>query len=340
MQPRNLTKEQRIKRGKRLLTKLVLEEMAKRKKSSKKDNINNIKQRLILFTLIILVNSCTTSYYQLYKVGSDKVMDNEKELLYEQSDVKIKYNFWDNYGNSSFLFYNNSDSNIYIDLSKSHLIINGIANTYFRNRLISESASISQSSKKSTTSYYIKNLTSGNINTTAIRFDDNLKSRTNVNFSEYINGKKISSTGESVSSQSYSIGYYEEKIICIPPHSGKVIDGYHISYNLYKDCDLFRYPSSKSIKTITFNKENSPLKIKNIIAYSYNENISKENIRYINNKFWVKEITNYPYGDFYISKQPEFCGEKSLNSKEYFKFFSTNNFFIKYIKDYDYQFKH
>jgi len=46
--------------------------------------------------------------------------------------------------------------------------------------------------------------------------------------------------------------------------------------------------------------------------------------------FYVSEITNYPEDEITEYKKEEFCGEKSVTSKEYIKEVSPNKFYIKY----------
>lgn len=61
-----------------------------------------------------------------------------------------------------------------------------------------------------------------------------------------------SGTGNNLVNSAYSITFNEEKIVVIPPKSTKVIAEYSINKSLYRDCDLFKYPTKKRVKTKSF----------------------------------------------------------------------------------------
>lgn len=287
---------------------------------------------LILIAAILLQGCATTTFYQLYKTESDNVKVEENELLFENEEIKVVFNLWDNYGNSGFLIFNKTDSNIYIDLKKSHLIINGIAKTYFQNRTFTESSSSSLSLGNSYTSSYL------NKNSSAYGsayYSDNFGT---ANYQSVTKGILTTSSSKSKTTfaKGFSVSYIEKDIVIIPSNSAKVFNGFNLNNSLFRDCDLFRYPSIKSIKTKNFDLENTPLKFENIISYGYELNKIKE----IKCNFWVSEITNYPSTEFMERKYPEYCGDKSQNSKNYFIYSNPNNFYIKYSKGSSIGFKH
>ena len=73
--------------------------------------------------------------------------------------------------------------------------------------------------------------------------------------------------------------------------TSKVITEYSINSSLIRDCDLFKYPSGKQIKSRTFIKSNSPLVFSNRIVYNVEQSITPVKFE---NEFFVTEITNYP----------------------------------------------
>ncbi len=265
------------------------------------------KPLIILMLVLFYSTSCTISehYYQLYKVKSKDVTKTENAIIYENNDIKVIYNFWDNYGNSSFLVHNKLNDDIFIDLQNSHLIINGLAKTYFQNRTYEKNSSKSFSHKS---------------------YDYN-----NFNSTDFYN---TSEESESVSETSNTISYTEKKIICIPSKAAKKIIGFKLSNSIYRDCYLFRYPSTNSyyhnpIKTKQFNSNNSPLNVRNIISYGLNrENINNK----IENDFWVFEITNYPLKEFYGKKVINDCDKETMHKEKYFLYKNPGNFYIKYKK--------
>lgn len=71
-----------------------------------------------------------------------------------------------------------------------------------------------------------------------------------------------------------------------------LFNGFLLINEVHKECEDydFNYPKSKSDK-ITFNKDNSPWKYRNRIAYTFN---AKEwNCKYVDNELWVSSLENY-----------------------------------------------
>ncbi len=128
---------------------------------------------------------------------------------------------------------------------------------------------------------------------------------------------------------SFSVSYNEEKILYIPSKTSKIISEYNINESLFRDCDLFKYPTKKQIKSKTFSKEQSPLVFSNRIAYSIGQT---DNLIKFENEFYVTEISNYPESEMFESKYDEYCGQKSLTMTKYFKNVSADRFYIKYSK--------
>lgn len=277
----------------------------------------------------VLFNGCaTTTFYQLYETNSDDVSIRNNDLLYENDDIKVVFNLWENFGNSGFLIYNKTDSSIYIDLKESHLIVNNIAKTYYQNRTFSESSSVLNAHQVQATSSMSS--TSGNTNV--------FNGYGSANIQTNLTGvaSSTSSKSQSAVKEESSVTYIEKDIINIPPESAKIFNGFYLNNTLYRDCELLRYPSSKNIKSKSFKKENTPLYFKNIISYGYEPG----NLKEIECDFWVSEITNYPKDEFYEKRYPEFCGDKSTYSKNYFLFNKPNRFYINYEKGPVSEFEH
>lgn len=273
-------------------------------------------KKILLSALIaIMLTSCvSTSYFQVYKtVPSDKLVVKDNLLVYEDENCKVSYNLWGEGGNIGFQFFNKTDKNIYLNLEESFFILNGISYNYFRNRVFTNSTSSVATTSRGATA---------------------TKSVTGLNYLDLIQTNRISAanTVGIMTSFGFSVSYNEEKIICIPSKTSKIISEYNINESLFRDCDLFKYPTKKQIKSKMFSKEQSPLVFSNRIAYSIGQT---DNLIKFENEFYVTEISNYPESEMFESKYDEYCGQKSMTMTKYFKNVSADKFYIKYSKGQD-----
>ena len=272
------------------------------------------KINLIYAAIIaVLLTSCaTTSFYQVYKaVPSNKLTNVDNSLIYEDDNCKVLYNFWDQGGNIGFRFYNKTDKNIYLNLEESFFILNGIAYDYFRNRVFTYSSSSGSTTSKSKTAS---------------------KSVIGFNYLDFlqINTAQATSSVGLTASSGRSTSYNEEKVICIPSKTSKIITEYKINESLYRDCDLFKYPTKKQVKSKKFSKAESPIVFSNRIAYTIEQS---DNLIKFENEFYIAEISNYPENVLIESKHGMFCGQATVT--KYFKNASSDKFYIKYTKGKD-----
>ena len=266
-----------------------------------------INKFLLVIMLLNLVSCSTYSYFQVYEVKTENTNESTENLIFKNGDLTIKYNLWAQYGNESFYVYNKTDSNIFIDLGLSHFIINNNANTYYQYREWTKNRSTSLSSSNSntlSTDYYY--------------------------LSYPYNASKSKSIGVSTTSQN-EITHIEKRIVVIPPHSQKKINGFILNNILFANCNISKYPkNNKGISKINFNLDNTLFTYENYLTYSFNENINEPRI--IKNSFWIKEITFLPYKEFYKKIYDVNCGVKSTNSTLYYNYSKSNRFFIEYTK--------
>ncbi len=273
-----------------------------------------MKTRILFLTVLISVSltSCvSTSFFQVYKATpSDQLVMKDNSIVYEDDNCKVTYNLWSNGGDSGFQFFNKTDKTIYLNLEESFFIINGLSYNYYRNRIFTNSKSAA-----ATTSNYITTSTSV----------------TGLNFLDLAQTDKISETNSAdlITASGYSVAYTEEKNVCIPSKTFKIISEYTINESLFRDCDLFKFPTRKQITTKSFTKEQSPLVFSNRIAYSVGKN---DNLIKFENEFYVTEISNYPENEFIEWKYEKYCGQESTYMKEFFKNVSADKFYIKYSR--------
>jgi hypothetical protein len=237
-------------------------------------------------------------------------------MVYEDGICKITYNFWCDGGNSGFVFENKTDNTIYIDLAKSFYIKNGVAYDYYLNRTYSQGTS-SNLSLSNTASI------GENVQTPPTTIATNV-SNSALNSIEFLNTKKNSI------SQSKSISFKENAVICIPTHASKTIIEYAINKELYRSCDYLLYPQKKQIKTIPFNQSNSPVIFSNTIAFKIGEDGA---LKHIVNNFYVSEVMNISQRNELKKYKTEDCEGHKITNK-YMKDFSVDKFYISYLKEY------
>ena len=274
-----------------------------------------MKTKNLLFAALIAVimTSCmSSSYFQVYKATpTSKTTLKGNVMIYEDENCIVSYNLWGEGGNMGFSFYNKTSKNIYLNLEESFFILNGMSNNYYQNRVFTNTQNSGISSSRAATAS---------------------KSMTGVNYLDLFQTNRISATNSVgiAASSGYSVSYNEEKIVCIPSMTSKVITEYSIKSSLFRDCDLYRFPTGKQIKSKTFIKSNSPLVFSNRIVYNVEQSIIPVKFE---NEFFVTEITNYPSYGILENKYEEFCGEKSMVMTEVFKNISPDKFYIKYSKE-------
>jgi len=271
------------------------------------------KKTILVGLIALIMTSCvTTSYYQVYKTTtSEKINLKDNSLVYEDPNCIISYNFWQNEGNIGFRFFNKTDKNIYLNLEESFFVFNGNSNNYYKNRIFTNSQSSGIVVSKGATA---------------------AKSVTGYNFLDLVQTNLISASSSvgKTSSSGTSVAYNEEKIVCIPPQTAKIISEYNINQSIFRDCELSRYPTKKEIKSKNFTKSNSPIIFSNIISYKLAQS---EILNKVQNEFFVSEITNLPESEMYSSRYEENCGKRSYYKSNYFTEQSPNKFYIKYFSD-------
>ncbi|MEX0596047.1 MAG: hypothetical protein WD512_06055, partial [Candidatus Paceibacterota bacterium] len=257
-----------------------------------------MKKIKLFYTLAIsvFVSSCATTFYQVYEttpVQSEDYLVKDDSIIYEDENCKVTYNFWSDGGNIGFEFYNKTDESIILNMEESFFIKNGIAYNYYKQRVYTSSSSSGT-------------MTSSTVNAS--------KSVSGINYNNLFQTNKagVNRTRGAMTGSGYSVSYEEEKFVIIPPKTAKYILEYSINESIYRDCDLYKYPTKKQINTITLSEADSPYNYGNRLTYSVD---SMKSWTILENNFYVSKITNYPEKEFIEMKFEEYCGEKSYSKK-------------------------
>jgi len=292
----------------------------------------------IAIFVFILLSSCTVSeYYQVYKTSSNNLTESQGNLCFENTDVKIFYNLWDQGGNVGFVIYNKTDSVILLKKDASFYLCNGMAYDYFQNRTYTFSNSSSnvnsQSStiSNSTSTQMISSNSSSRISSglSDLYYGGYLNSMINGSSNSNVKGSTNTSTKSISQESSYSTGVAvsinEQNVMKIPPHSAKMVAEFKIVHNRYINCDLLKYPKNKEEGSLKFKEEESPLKFGNIISYSLNGATKT-----IENFFFVNEISNLSSNDFYQYRYDTLCEKQMAVLKPFPKFINPKSFYFPY----------
>lgn len=245
----------------------------------------------------MFLSSCVvTDYYQVFKTNTENGIVNKKEIVFEDNNCKVFYNLWKLGGDVGFNIYNKTDSDLILQLNKTFFVLNGVAYEYFQNRTF-----IKSESNGTTLMYYNK-------------------------YPSYWNNNLTNVTG--TSSTSYSTQFNEKSELTIPPKTMIDVSEFKVTNMRYVSCELAKYPSANKIRTVKYNKDNSPFVFYNLITYT----IKKESYR-LENRFNVSEITNYPSSEMFTFIDTTFCGRKLDFPTRVFKNETPDKFYIEYHLD-------
>ncbi len=265
------------------------------------------KRNLVyLLTTFLFLSSCT--FYQVYEVKpTNKSVTNVDNLLFEDDNCVISYDFWGNEGQIHFTFYNKTDANIYVKLNESNLIKNGYAYDYYKNRTFTNSSSETKSK-----SYAL----SRSLAVTGINVYNNIQS----------DQAKILGSASKSYSAGYAVSIKEDSVVRIPAKTRKSVTEYFINNILYYNCDMDKYPKNgRTNETTAFSAELSPITFSNLITYD-----CKGEKTTVKNEFYISKITNLSSSGFFEKRNTDkYCGDGSRKIK-YFKFRNRNKFYVKY----------
>lgn len=87
----------------------------------------------LLFSLSFIASCAPTRLFQLCTTTSEDATIVNEHIVFEDTNCKILYNFWEEGGEMEALIFNKTDSDIVFDLRKSFLVINNLSNAYYPN---------------------------------------------------------------------------------------------------------------------------------------------------------------------------------------------------------------
>lgn len=274
---------------------------------------------LYIFTLVVVMTSCNSTYYQVYNSEAGENIENTNNgLIYEDDNCRISYNLWRDGGSADFMVENKTEEDLHLHLEESYFILNGIAYDYFQDRVFMSSKGAAASKLNSSS---------------------NKTSLSDMNIFNIWQSKSKTLEDESAVSISSGAGvsYREQKIVTIPAGTAKIFNEFEINNRLFRDCDLYKYPNKRQINTKNYSKTDSPFIFSNRLVYTIGET---KDFKQVENEFYVSAITNYPEKEIVERENEEFCGDEGHNEIKHFKESSPDSFYIQYTKKDGDPFKH
>lgn len=119
--------------------------------------MKTFKFAILALSVAGLMSSCTKMYYQIAqtKPVDPAVIQNDNDdsgYYYEDRNCRITYDFWSENGDASFTVYNKTDQILYIDMTKTFYIKNGVSTMYYAGRTWTETQAAANDHRSSATS--------------------------------------------------------------------------------------------------------------------------------------------------------------------------------------------
>ena len=253
-------------------------------------------KKLIFLNITFLLASCKlATFYQVYKTNAENGIIMNNQFVFEDENCSVNYNLWSEGGDVGFSVFNKTDHDISIDLTKSFFVLNGVAFEYYQHRTTSKSSS-------------------------------SISSITTYNNPYSWKSTKVSGTNTSTSSTTIS----EKPELTIPSKTRVNVYEYqyHVINSRFVHCDLLKYPTGNNVKSVSFDKSNSPFVFNNIITYKSNGNTSR-----IEHRFYVNEIANCSENMMFTKIDTSMCGRKLDFPLKVFKNPTPDKFYLKYLDE-------
>ena len=287
-------------------------------------------KKFVLFFSVLALASCGTAYQQIAYISSPQMkMRDDGKFRYNEEDIVVDYNFWSKNGQVSFVITNNSDSDVYVDLSRSFLVVNGMTFDYFQNRTYSSNASstvVSSSAYGASNTFAVAN---GIANALSSHYGSSGLSTAFSTVSETSTTTSHSRRSTSSSTINRGVEFAEKEGVWVPAHSSRHFCEFSLLEAPYRQCGLARNPSRREDASVAFTENNTPFAFDNMLML-----VVDGAERRLVNSFFIERITNLPEEQTYEEKSDVDCNGRSTGEKiRIHKYGSANRFYINYNLD-------
>lgn len=253
--------------------------------------------RIIAALCFFALASCSTGA-QFYQLVNTKPVEKMKEtagnIVYEDPNCIIRYNFWKKGGSTCISFENKTNEDIYLDLGACFFLFNGQSFDLY------DGATETKSVAKH--------------NGVGIHW-----------------GMGITTSGGTTTQS--TVITQQHQFVMIPARTYKVIAETDVTIlnSIYRDCKLYLRPTEKAISHSDFSQEDSPYTFGLRLTYYVGRSDDPVKVR---NEFYVSRITNYPASMFkqYYTDAGSVCNdEKAIRiQKSRCDFKDARSFYIEY----------
>ncbi len=238
--------------------------------------MKNFKLSTLAIVAVAILASCKPS---VRLVDTESVGKNEvKNSVCENEDIKVTYDMWSENGIMYFSLYNKADKPMYIDWKRSVCVYNDWKNDYWVEKTTSQTYLVPTGTGKNVT--YERKVST----VTAERY-------TFIPPHTYVSVPMSYSIASNSNLQANTTQTSESKATVV------VTD--NLKYD--KTASKVKIPSTTGKGTVkayekTFSKETSPIRFRNFLTYSFDENFKTE--KYIENEWYVSKYTQMSTKNF------------------------------------------
>ena len=252
-----------------------------------------MKKTVFFILLLCFLTSCSKSFIQVFDTASTNTQMKGEYFVYETDTLKITYAFWASKGVMSIGVFNKLEKPLYIDWKNSSFIYNDSKFNYWI-----------EETKTNTDSYYGGYFYKGPLIRPGLTINEGLQS-------------------------SSSITVKPERITFIPPKSNYYRSQFYLLpvsyYKIKLDCKKTTVTRNDNPKKKTniysenFNFDNTPLKLRNYLAFTFSENSTQ--FFFIDNNFYMTTVKEMDYRHY--------NGKSTGNFKYEKPFKKMTSFYIK-----------
>ena len=285
-------------------------------------------KRLFYLLISFAATSCAVAYQQVATISSpQKFIGQDGQCHFNEGDVTVDYDFWAENGKVSFFVTNNTERDIYIDLSRSFLVVNGMTFDYFQNRTFSSTSYNTYTTSSSYSGVNTFGQASGYASSLAQGYGKTVSGSGYAFGSGSTLTSAFSKTSTVTNTQKNGVEITEKQGVWIPAHASRHFCEFSLLDAPYRLCGLARNPSSRESASVDFQFHGSPFTFENRLMV-----IIDGQEKPIVNEFFISNISNYLHESIIKTEDMHDCSGKTTGEKRNYNINGADNkFYINYM---------